>query len=94
VASKGLERERRRRAAEKYRPTNVKLLLITEAPPKDPSRYFYYEEVFAHDSLFREVVRAVLAVEPTRADKPRLLELLNVISHEHDPPGTAFLSRA
>jgi hypothetical protein len=55
----------------------VKLLLVGEAPPSDPSRYFYFEDVTNQDSLFRYVVRGVLNLEPTRQDKPRLLKRLS-----------------
>jgi hypothetical protein len=50
-------------AAAKYRPAKVRLLWVAEAPPSvpedEPPRYFYFEEMSRHDSLFREVMRAV-----------------------------------
>jgi hypothetical protein len=50
-------------AAARYRPSKVKLLWIAEAPPLvnsgDEPRYFYFEKVTRHDSLFREVMRAM-----------------------------------
>jgi hypothetical protein len=56
-------------AAAKYRPEVVELLLIAEAPPSSLDRYFYFEDVPEQDSLFRHVVRAVLGLEPSRAEK-------------------------
>jgi len=66
-------RQRRAEAAAKYRPDRVRVLLVAEAPPAELSRYFYFEDVREHDSLFRYVVRGVLGVEPTRTSKPELL---------------------
>ena len=63
----------RARAAKKYRPASVKLLLVAEAPPSALDRYFYFEVVPTQDSLFRYVARAILKVEPTRANKAELL---------------------
>lgn len=70
------QRSRRAQAAEQYRPDRIRLLLIAEAPPADPNRYFYFHEVNAHDSLFRHVIRSLLGVEPTRENKPELLAQL------------------
>ena len=63
-------------AAAKYRPEVVELLLIAEAPPFSLGRYFYFEDVRDQDSLFRHVVRAVLAIEPSRAEKASELRRL------------------
>ncbi|MCW2527155.1 MAG: hypothetical protein JWM76_2015, partial [Pseudonocardiales bacterium] len=70
------QRSRRGQAAERYRPDRIRLLLIAEAPPADPNRYFYFPEVNAHDSLFRHVIRSLLGVEPTRVNKAELLAQL------------------
>ena len=51
--------ERRAVAAAKYRPEQVQLLLVAEAPPAALNRYFYFEDVRDQDSLFRHVVRSV-----------------------------------
>ena len=69
-------RRRRERAARKSRPSPVRLLLVAEAPPAALDRYFYFEDVNAHNSLFRYVARGILDVAPTRANKPELLESL------------------
>jgi hypothetical protein len=70
-------RQRRVEAAERYRPERIKLLLIAEAPPAAPDRYFYFENVDTHDSLFRYVARSLLPnTEPTRENKPALLRQL------------------
>ncbi len=68
-----MARRRREEAAAEYRPEQVRLLLIAEAPPSGLDRYFYFEDVRDQDSLFRYVVRTVLQVEPTRGAKPVLL---------------------
>jgi hypothetical protein len=52
----------------------VRHLLIAEAPPSALDRYFYFPVVSTQDSLFREVARAVLSVEPTRENKRDLLK--------------------
>jgi hypothetical protein len=67
--------ERRRRAAERYRPNAVELLLVAEAPPSTLDRFFYFEHVPTHDSLFRYVVRGLLGETPSRDKAPYLDEL-------------------
>lgn len=69
-------RRRRMAAAAKYKPETVELLLIAEAPPSSLDRYFYFEHVSDHDNLFRHVVRAVLAIEPSRSHKRHQLREL------------------
>ena len=69
-------RRHRDTAAAKYKPDPVELLLVAEAPPASPDRYFYFEHVPDHDSLFRHVVRAILAIEPSRSEKPSELRRL------------------
>jgi hypothetical protein len=69
-------RRRRDRAARKYLPADIKLLLVAEAPPAALDRYFYFEDVTTQDSLFRYVARVILRVEPTRSTKGELLAQL------------------
>jgi hypothetical protein len=69
-------RRQRERAARKYQPDDVKLLLVAEAPPAVLDRYFYFEDVPRHDSLFRYVARSILKTEPTRTNKAELLARL------------------
>lgn len=69
-------RSSRERAAARYRPDVVELLLVAEAPPSALDRYFYFEDVTGHDSLFRHVVRAVLGIEPSRTGKREQLRRL------------------
>ncbi|HVY77461.1 MAG TPA: hypothetical protein VG898_03045 [Solirubrobacterales bacterium] len=69
-------RARRNRAARRFKPDQVELLLVAEAPPAALDRYFYFPDVAEHDSLFRYVVRGILKAEPTRANKPELLASL------------------
>jgi hypothetical protein len=66
---------RREAAARRWQPKNIRLLLVDEAPPSAPDRYFYFDDVETHDSLFRYVVRGVLGVEPSRDKRPLLAEL-------------------
>jgi hypothetical protein len=68
-------RRRRSAAAARWRPERVDLLLVAEAPPSALDRYFYFEDVRLHDSLFRHVVEAVLGEKPTRDKAPYLEEL-------------------
>ena len=66
-------RQRRYRAAQRFKPGSVELLLVAEAPPASLDRYFYFADVREHDSLFRHVAREILNREPTRESKPALL---------------------
>lgn len=68
-------RRRREQAAARYRPDRVDTLLVAEAPPSALDRFFYFEDVHIHDSLFRHVVQAVLGEKPTRDKAPYLDEL-------------------
>ena len=68
-------RRRREQAAARYRPERINTLLVAEAPPSALDRYFYFEDVATHDSLFRHVVQAVLGEKPTRDKAPYLDEL-------------------
>jgi hypothetical protein len=68
---------RRAVAAARYQPQQIELLLVAEAPPSAPDRYFYFDDVRGHDSLFRHVVRAVLGTEPSRAEKAADLQRLS-----------------
>jgi len=67
---------RRNQAARRFKPDQVRLLLVAEAPPAALNRYFYFSDVAKHDSLFRYVARGILKTEPTRANKPELLASL------------------
>lgn len=68
-------RRRREAAASRWQPSDIRLLLVDEAPPSAPDRYFYFDDVETHDSLFRYVVRGVLGIEPSRDKAPLLAEL-------------------
>jgi hypothetical protein len=69
-------RRRRQAWARRFRPAVIDLFIVAEAPPAALDRYFSFPDVFAHDSLFRQVVRTILKVEPGRADKRTHLEAL------------------
>jgi len=68
--------ERRRRAAAKYRPAQIDLLLVGEAPPTALDRYFYFADVREHDGLFRYVAKMILGAVPPRDQKREALEQL------------------
>ena len=70
---------RRRTAAARYRPDVIDLLLVAEAPPSALDRYFYFEDVLTHDSLFRHVVEGVLGDKPTRDKAPYLDEMCRIL---------------
>lgn len=74
--SAAIHRSLRARAAARYQPERVELLLVAEAPPAATDRYFYYPEVSTQDSLFRYIARGVLGIEPTRTNKAQLLAFL------------------
>lgn len=72
-------------AREKYRPANIKVLFITEAPPaEERNRYFYYEHVRRGDSLFMEIIKVLFpeeveafeTVKALRREKTYFLERL------------------
>ncbi|MDN5204633.1 hypothetical protein QQ008_24795 [Fulvivirgaceae bacterium BMA10] len=46
-------------AREIYRPEQVRMLFIAEAPPANSDRFFYFPDVRTGDSLFLHVIRAV-----------------------------------
>lgn len=73
------------KAREKYRPQNIKVLLLTEAPPAESrNRYFYYEHIRRGDSLFLETIKVLFpeeveafeTVKQIRAEKVYFLERL------------------
>jgi hypothetical protein len=68
-------RRRRQAAAQRFRPAVVDTLLVVEAPPSALDRYFYFDDVQTHDSLFRHVVEGLLGEKPTRDKLPWLDEL-------------------
>lgn len=51
---------RRKQARESYRPSDIRWLLVAEAPPCDELRFFYYTDVGDHDSLFIETMDVIL----------------------------------
>lgn len=66
----------RRAAAAKYRPGVIRLLLVAEAPPCTPGRYFYFEHADPHDWLFRYVWEGLTGDKPDRGRKPEHLAAL------------------
>jgi hypothetical protein len=43
-------------ASNRYKPRQIRLLLIAEAPPCNLDRFFYFEDVKKQDSLFLEIM--------------------------------------
>jgi len=68
----------REKARLKYKPDQIKWLLIAEAPPNATDRYFYFDYVFDKDVLFVELMKILcendnLDVAYLRQCKPLLL---------------------
>lgn len=88
--------QRRVAEAERWKPDRVTLLLVAETPPTALDRYFYFDDVEAHDSLFRHVVEGVLGERPSRAGKAEHLRALRdhgvfLIDIKPDPFDTTAL---
>ena len=66
----------RQAAAAKYAPSEVRLLLVAEAPPCALDRYFYFEDVDKHDWLFRYVWEGLTGEKPERSQKAAHLAAL------------------
>lgn len=62
VANNG--KTQRDEARARYRPDNIKLLLIAEAPPAALDRFFYFENVKDHDHLYIETMNALYCQKP------------------------------
>lgn len=69
-------RRRRERWARRFRPAEIDMLVVAEAPPSDLGRYVYFPDVTTQDSLFRELASLILKEAPTRENKPELLNAL------------------
>jgi len=69
-------RRRRERWARRFRPAEIDLLVVAEAPPSELDRYFYFPDVTTQDSLFRELAALTVRRAPTRENKPELLDAL------------------
>lgn len=76
------------KARHRYRPAGrIDVLFIAEAPPADPSRFFYYDQVDGHDWLYLGLMRALFAeareleVDELRAQKPDYLARLRAAGH-------------
>lgn len=55
-------------AREKYKPDEIKCLFIAEAPPSDPNRFFYFEEVWEQDSLYLEMMKVLFPEDAVKFD--------------------------
>jgi hypothetical protein len=62
-------------ARERYRPAHIKILLVAEAPPPfESGRFFYFEDVKEHDSLFRETMTVLYGI--AKMERSRKAEFL------------------
>jgi len=59
-------RNRYAKARNKYKPRHINTLLIAEGPPNNLDRYFYFEEVKTHDSLFLEIMGVLYPAQKKR----------------------------
>lgn len=67
----------------KYKPDEIKILFVAEAPPENIKRFFYYENVKEKDALFINLIRLLYpeyrdrnggSVEQIRKNKKAILE--------------------
>lgn len=63
----------------RYRPNQIRWLLVAESPPSDPNRYFYFKDVSRADFLFLETMRVIYpdrftSAKEVRQKKPTFLE--------------------
>lgn len=49
-------KERYAKARNRYKPREIRVLLVAEAPPDNLDRHFYFEDVKKQDSLFLEIM--------------------------------------
>lgn len=73
VENKMTAAESRKAEAARYRPAKIRLLLVAEGPPLDPSRYSHFESVTAQESHFRYICLGLYGIRPGRGDKDRWL---------------------
>ena len=50
-------------ARSKYLPKRIRYLLVAESPPRDPRRFFYFENVWKADNLFLETMKVLYPSE-------------------------------
>lgn len=66
---------RRKTAARRYRPARTRMLLVVEAPPADPTRYLYFDELESSEPLFLALCH-VLFEEDAPEEKASYLKAL------------------
>jgi hypothetical protein len=67
---------RRKMAAQKFRPKRIRVLLVAESPPADLERYFYFEEPGSADPLFEQICEVLFEEKPRLDSKPVYLAQL------------------
>lgn len=67
------------KAAARWRPERVRLLIVAESPPASLERYFYFERVRTADSLWVETMKALYGSEfgETRTERVRKAQWLS-----------------
>lgn len=65
--------QRRERAARRYKPKSIRLLLVAESPPSAIDRYFYFTDVTEQDGLWVETMKHFYPDEfgPVARERPR-----------------------
>lgn len=74
-------------ARNKYKPSQIKALLVAEAPPNALDRYFYFEDVPTKDSLFLEIMGVLYPAQKAAylkagRDAAQKAELLSRFQHD------------
>lgn len=76
-------------AREKFKPENIKILFVAEAPPDALERFFYFHDVRSNDWLYLGIVKALCAYPDTYSDNidPKKLrenkeEILNLLKDD------------
>ncbi len=59
-------KDRYSNARNKFKPRQIKILLIAEAPSESLDRYFYFEDVKKQDSLFLEIMGVLYPEQKSR----------------------------
>ncbi|MGH2556544.1 MAG: hypothetical protein ACRDHO_12605 [Actinomycetota bacterium] len=69
---------RRKRAARRFKPRSIRLLLVAESPPSATDRYFYFTDVAKHDGLWAETMKHFYAEDfgPVAIERARKEEWL------------------
>jgi hypothetical protein len=67
-----------------YKPRPINVLLLAEAPPTDPERFFYYEHVPKQDGLFLELMKVLYKTANYKPKAVRKNKALLLSRFKHD----------